>query len=143
MALKMNKYIDTVKTVCVSGYFIWLHAGHIQYLKEASEIGRVIVILNNDNQQILKYGKVIVPLQKRAIVIKSIVGYVDTVVRSIDQDRTVCMTLVKIRPDIFFNGGDRTSKNIPEVETCEQLGIQMIFGSGGKILSSSDLLSKL
>lgn len=135
----MNKYIDTV---CVSGYFIWLHEGHIQYLKEASELGRVIVILNNDYQQVLKYKKVIVPLNKRMRVVSSI-KYVDEVVESMDYDRTVCRTLIKIRPDIFFNGGDRTGKNIPELETCEQLGIQTAFGSGEKLLSSSDLLSRL
>ena len=51
--------------VAVSGYFIWLHVGHIEYLKEAKKMGKLIVILNNDDQQVLKYGKVIVPLKER------------------------------------------------------------------------------
>lgn len=128
--------------VAVSGYFIWLHVGHIEYLKEAKKMGRVIVILNNDDQQILKYGRVIVPLEERAEVIKSI-KYVDMVVKSIDDDRSICKTLERLKPDMFCNGGDRTNDEIPEKEICEKYNIQMIDGLGKKIQSTSSLFSKI
>ncbi len=128
------------KTIAISGYFIWLHIGHTEYIKKAKKYGKVIAILNNDSQQILKYGKVIVPLKERIGIIKAI-KYVDEVVASIDTDRTVCKTLEWLKPDYFGNGGDRTNKNIPEVEVCEQLGIQLIFGLGEKKNSSSQLLN--
>lgn len=128
-----------MKTIAVSGYFIWTHIGHIEYFREAKKYGRVIVILNNDEQQILKYGKVIVSLKERAEIIKEMRN-VDCVIASIDKDRSVCKTLERIRPDIFANGGDRTNENIPEIETCERLGIQLIFGLGEKIQSSSKLI---
>jgi len=130
------------KIIAVSGYFIWLHAGHIEYFREANKLGRVIVILNNDAQQVLKYGRVIVPLRERARIIKSI-RYVGKVVRSIDRDRSVCKTLERVRPDMFANGGDRTNENVPEMETCERFGIQLVFGLGRKIQSSSKLLEKI
>ncbi len=126
-------------TIAVSGYFLWLHVGHIELFREAQKYGKLIVIVNNDEQQILKYGKIIVPLKERAEVLKDNKN-INIVVKSIDNDRTVCKTLERIKPDIFANGGDRISENIPEIEICEQLNIRMIFGLGEKIQSSSDLI---
>ena len=38
----------------------------------------------------------------------------------------------------FANGGDRTTDNVPEMEICKDLGIEMLWGiGGGKIQSSS------
>lgn len=131
-----------MKNIAVSGYFVWLHVGHIEYFEEAKKLGKVIVILNNDDQQILKYGKVIIPLEQRAKMLKSII-WVDEVIKSIDKDKTVCKTLSILRPDVFCNGGDRKNDEIPEREICEEYNIQLIDGLGKKIQSSSLLLSKI
>ena len=41
--------------------------------------------------------------------------------------------------ELFFcKGGDRNFGEVPEVETCEKLGIQMVDGLGEKIRSSSE-----
>lgn len=125
--------------IVVSGYFIWLHTGHIELFRRACELGDVIVIVNNDNQQVLKYGNIIVPLEERMNIIRSIM-YVDRVIKSIDTDRSVCKTLERIQPDMFGNGGDRTSDNIPEDDICDKLGIQQVFNLGDKIQSSSQLI---
>jgi cytidyltransferase-like protein len=131
-----------MKVVAVSGYFILLHIGHIEYLQKASELGRVILILNNDRQQKLKYGKVIIPFRERKIVMESI-KYVSEVIESIDNDRTVCKTLRMLYPDIFAKGGDRFSGEIPEKAVCDELKIKIVDGLGKKIQSSSEILKKL
>ena len=47
------------------------------------------------------------------------------------------------RPDAFANGGDRKTNNTPEMDVCEELGIEMLWNIGGdKIQSSSDLVNK-
>jgi cytidyltransferase-like protein len=131
-----------MKKVAVSGYFIWVHIGHIELFKRAKELGDLYVIVNNDQQQILKYGKVIVPIKERVDVLKSL-KYIDKVVESIDSDRSVCKTVEKLRPDIFANGGDRLIKEIPEAEICRKYNIQLVDGLGRKIQSSSALLKSL
>jgi cytidyltransferase-like protein len=131
-----------MKVVAVSGYFICLHIGHIEYLKKASELGKVVVILNNDKQQKLKYGRIIVPFKERKIVMESI-RYVDSVMKSIDTDRTVCKSLQKLFPHIFAKGGDRFSENIPEKKICDEIKIKIVDGLGKKIQSSSKILKKL
>ena len=43
----------------------------------------------------------------------------------------------------FANGGDRTSKNIPEIQTCLDNSVDMVWNvGGGKIQSSSDLIKR-
>ena len=44
--------------------------------------------------------------------------------------------------DIYFaNGGDRTTKNVPEMSVCKNLDVTMLWGiGGGKIQSSSWLI---
>ena len=41
----------------------------------------------------------------------------------------------------FANGGDRTTKNVPEMSVCKELDVTMLWGvGGGKIQSSSWLI---
>ena len=129
------------KIVCCSGYFNPLHAGHIEYFEKSKELGtKLVVIVNNDKQAILKKGSSFMPENERLKIIRSL-KVVDMAVLSIDEDRTVCKTLESVRPDIFTNAGDQTNENVPEKTVCEKLGIKMVDGLGDKIQSSSWLLS--
>jgi len=126
--------------VVVSGYFNPLHIGHLEMFKKAKAIGdKLIVIVNNDKKQMIKRGLIYMTQSDRRKIVESI-KWVDEVVVSIDEDRTVCKTLEMIKPDIFANGGDRFKTNIPEKEVCDRLGIKMVFGLGKKIRSSSDFI---
>lgn len=128
--------------VAASGYFDPIHIGHIEYLNKAKVIGtKLIVIVNNDKQTILKKGKEFMPFKERIEIVKSL-KCVDEVFPSIDEDRTVCKSLEVIKPDIFAKGGDRFSGEIPESEICNKLGIKIIDGLGNKIQSSSWLIEK-
>ena len=129
------------KIVAVSGGFSPIHIGHIRYFKDAKKLGdKLIVILNTDEFLKRKKGIVFISYRERKEIIESI-KYVDEVIRCIDKDQSVCETLKYLKPDIFAKGGDRILGNIPEKDTCEVLGIKMVFGvGGGKIQSSSWLL---
>ncbi len=127
--------------VATSGYFDPIHIGHIECLELAKKLGdKLIVIVNNDRQAVLKKGKEFMPFKERIEIVKAI-KWVDEVFPSIDEDRTVCKSLEALKPDIFAKGGDRTAGEIPEGEVCRRLGIKIIDGLGEKIQSSSDLIS--
>src|SRR3989344_6729379 len=114
--------------VATSGYFDPVHLGHIEYLKMAKGLGdKLIVIVNNSAQAILKKGYEFMPLNERVEIIKSL-KFVDDVFVSIDEDRSVCKSLEAVKPHIFAKGGDRFSSEIPEAEICERLGIKIIHG---------------
>lgn len=131
-----------MKLVVASGYFDPIHIGHIEYLKLAKQLGdKLIVILNNDEQAKLKKGKSFMPLEDRKIILGAI-KYVDEIFISIDKDKSVCKSLEVIKPSIFAKGGDRFSSEIPEKETCDKLGIEIVEGLGKKIRSSSEIIKE-
>lgn len=132
---------DTI--VCASGYFNPIHYGHIEYLQKSKDIGsKLIVIVNNDKQSLLKKGTTFMNEQERLKIVRSL-ECVDAAIISVDEDRTVCKTLQIIHPDIFTNGGDQTNDKIPEKDICEKIGTRLIDGLGDKIQSSSWLLANV
>ena len=130
------------KIVTVSGGFDPIHIGHIRMIREASKLGKLIVILNNDAFLTRKKGRPFMPLEERKEILENIKG-VDSVFVSIDEDDSVCKSLETIKPDIFANGGDRKDESeIREAELCRRLGIEMIFNVGGEKVQSSSWLTK-
>lgn len=128
-----------MKTVAVSGYFDPIHVGHLEYLTLAKKLGdRLIVIVNNNQQCILKKGKPFMDEADRVKIVEAL-RVVDEAFLSIDVDKSVCASLAAIQPDIFANGGDRSLGEIPETAVMNKYNIKMIDGLGDKIRSSSDL----
>lgn len=129
--------------VCVSGYFDPIHVGHIEYFKKSKLLGdKLMVIVNNDEQAILKKGKPFMNCDERIKIIQEL-KCVDYVIKSIDTDRTVCKTLETIlpKPTYFCNGGDQNNNTIPETQVCYDRGILLRDGFGAKIQSSSWLVN--
>ena len=125
--------------VAVSGYFDPIHVGHLEYLKMAKELGdSLVVIVNNNYQCKLKKGKPFMDQNDRIEIVKAL-RFVDEVFLSIDKDRTVCKSLEAVRPNIFANGGDRATSEVPETPICKKYNIKMVDGLGDKIRSSSNL----
>ncbi|MFH1591927.1 MAG: adenylyltransferase/cytidyltransferase family protein [Candidatus Woesearchaeota archaeon] len=128
--------------VAASGYFDPIHIGHIEYLREAKRLGdKLIVIVNNDKQTVLKKGYEFMPVKERVEIVKAL-KFVDEVFVSLDEDKSVCKSLEVVKPDIFAKGGDRFSYEIPEAKVCKKLGIKIVHGLGDKIQSSSELIEK-
>ena len=125
--------------VAVSGYFDPIHVGHLEYLRTAKELGdSLVVIVNNNYQCKLKKGKHFMDENDRVEIVKAL-RFVDEVFLSVDKDRTVCKSLEEIKPDIFANGGDRATSEVPETPVCKKFNIKMVDGLGDKIRSSSSL----
>jgi cytidyltransferase-like protein len=127
---------------CVSGYFDPIHIGHIEYFKNARRCAdKLMVIVNNDEQAILKKGRAFMPADERIKIIQEL-RCVDYVFKSVDTDRTVCKSLsvAEPRPTYFCNGGDQNNNSIPETKICDELGIELVDGLGDKIQSSSWLI---
>ncbi len=138
MALKTSRPV----IVCASGYFSAIHRGHIEYLEKSKSLGDfLVVIVNNDDQTMLKHKIIFKCVEERLEIIRSL-RCVDLAVVSVDIDRSVCKTLECLRPHIFANGGDQFNIDIPEKEVCEKYNIKMIDELGQKIQSSSHILSK-
>ncbi len=142
----------------VSGFFNPLHAGHIDYIKAASNLSDyLVVIVNNDLQVKLKGSKVFMDEVHRSIIVES-VKFVDGVLISIDKDRSVAHSIENIYnyvssfPStntyddfVFYNSGDRDpdNENEKEKEVCDRLGIKRKYIDLAKRYSSSKLKESL
>jgi len=140
-----------MKIIIASGYYDPLTIGHIEYLKLSKQFvgldGKLIVIVNNDNQAFLKKGKSFMKCDDRIIIMNELRD-VNDVIKSIDEDRTVCKSIEIIynkykkiyNDDLeiwFANGGDSFNDKIPEKSTCDKYNIKLIDNLGEKIASSS------
>lgn len=129
---------DAPVLVIISGYFSPLHCGHLDMIEAGAARGDMLaVIVNNNAQQLLKKGKLIIDEQDRLRIVKAL-RVVDDAIVSIDEDATVRASLEFLAqkyPDhrvIFGNGGDRDSGAVvPESEVCSRYGIEMVFDMGG------------
>lgn len=127
-----------MKLVIVSGFFNPLHGGHLDMIEAAAKLGdRLLVVVNNDAQQMIKKDKIILPQENRYRLMTALRG-VDEVLLAVDQDPPVIETLriiAKTHPYdelVFANGGDRSApEDVPETEVCAEYNIKMIYGVGG------------
>lgn len=130
------------KTIMLSGGFDPIHVGHIRMIQEASKFGEVIVVVNSDAWLLRKKGYCFMDFEDRCEIVRSIEG-VKKVLSCDDTDDTVIDAIIKYKPDIFGNGGDRFMKNTPEAAICEKYEIETLWGLGGeKIRSSSTIIKK-
>ena len=118
----MNKEDWIKNVIIVSGGFDPVHKGHIRMFREASNLGaQVIVGLNSDDWLTRKKDDD----TAKDIIVKACKLYNN-------EDFNI----------YFANGGDRGKGNVPELETCKNLNVVMLWGiGGGKIQSSSWLIN--
>jgi D-beta-D-heptose 7-phosphate kinase/D-beta-D-heptose 1-phosphate adenosyltransferase len=134
----------------MSGGFDPVHKGHLRMFREASWLGhQVIVGLNSDEWLKRKKGKPFMDFNERKEILEAF-RYINQVIPFDDSDDTACDLIEKVNDmydtdhKIYFaNGGDRGKDNVPEVDTCKESGVIMLWGvGGGKIQSSSWLIGE-
>lgn len=137
------------KIVLITGGFDPLHSGHIAYIQAAKKLGDILVVgVNSDAWLTRKKGAPFMPLSERTAIIRNIVG-VDFVIDFDDSDGSAKRAIWMVRQSypqdqiIFANGGDRTDKNIPEMDVPDD-NLKFVFGIGGfnKANSSSWILQE-
>lgn len=121
--------------LCTGGYDP-CHSGHLAYFKAAKALGDILVVgVNSDDWLVRKKGRAFMPFSERQSIIENL-NFVDRCVLFNDDDGSAKDAIRKVRaiyPNdriVFANGGDRTDKNIPEME-FEDSNLEFMFGVGG------------
>lgn len=140
-----------MKTIVItSWYFNPLHPWHIECFELCKVLGDELwVIVNNDVQAKIKtWSEQLFQDEEYRIKIVSAIKMVDRVMLAIDKNESVCESIRVIVSKIqkvygsktkiiFGKGGDRFTGNIPEVQVCHELKIEIKDGLWAKIDHSS------
>ncbi|KKN12791.1 hypothetical protein LCGC14_1012900 [marine sediment metagenome] len=122
-----------MNTVMVTGHFDPFHDGHLDYLKQARELGGFLFcVVSTDKQLMIKKGNVNIPEEGRREIVRLILqgmGVKNIVFLNIfDVDTTSVANVIRMfKTDIFFRGGDKKLEDMPakEKKICEELGIEI------------------
>lgn len=131
------------KIVFTNGCFDIVHAGHVQYLSEAKELGDILIVgLNSDNSVRRLKGEMrpIVDEENRANVLLGL-SSVDYVI-IFDED-TPYKLIKKVNPNILVKGGDWAKKDIVGFDIVENNGGTVRSLSFKNGISSTKLIEKI
>lgn len=128
----------------VTGGFDPLHSEHVRMIQAAiKSCDELWVGVNTDAWLLRKKGYAIMPLVNRVALIQQIISPLTKqfhISYMHDDDDTAIDFITKTGNNIrnvhpsakitFFNGGDRTENNIPEMAICRELHIELAFNCG-------------
>lgn len=134
---------SALTVVLANGCFDLFHAGHVRYLAAARELGDILVVGINSDEQVEKLkgpGRPYIPEQERAEIVSAF-RPVDLV--TIFPEPTVEELILAIRPDIHAKGTDYTADTVPEREIVRSYGGRVAIVGDPKDHSSTDLIKKV
>ena len=140
------------KIIILSGGFDPVHKGHIRMFKAAKEFPATVVVgLNSDAWLTRKKSKPFMNWEERKEILE-VMSCIDYVYEFNDGDDSACDLIDRVvkkygnDPNMricFGNGGDRTDKNIPEMEKYKDNDrVKFEFGVGGNKKNSSSWILK-
>ena len=131
------------RIVFANGCFDVLHVGHVRYLAGARELGDVLIVgINSDEQVALQKGagRPVLPANERAEIVAALesVSYV-----TIFDEPTVEELLLALKPDVHAKGTDYTTDTVPERDVVRSYGGQVAIVGDPKDHSTSAIISRL
>jgi rfaE bifunctional protein nucleotidyltransferase chain/domain len=131
------------KVVFANGCFDVLHAGHVRYLQGAKELGDLLIVGVNSDEQVAKQkgkGRPILNQNERAELVASLQA-VDWV--TIFDEPTVEELLLALRPEVHAKGTDYSEETVPEREVVKSFGGRVAIVGDPKDHSTSDMISRM
>lgn len=131
------------RVVLANGCFDVLHVGHVRYLAGARELGDVLVVGVNSDEQVARLkgpGRPILPATERAELVDALesVTYV-----TVFNEPTVEELLLALKPDIHAKGTDYTEDTVPERDVVRSYGGRVAIVGDPKDHSTSAILARL
>lgn len=131
------------RIVATGGCFDLIHAGHVEYLEKAKELGDVLVVFLNSDESVKKVkgsNRPIVDEENRATVIAGLeaVDYV-----CIFSEADPCKVIATVKPDIWVKGADYKDASIPEQEVIDSYGGHIEYADFKGGCSSTAIIEKI
>jgi D-glycero-beta-D-manno-heptose 1-phosphate adenylyltransferase len=131
------------RIVLANGCFDVLHVGHVRYLAGARQLGDVLVVgINSDEQVAIQKGpgRPVLPAIERAEIVAALesVTYV-----TIFEEPTVEQLLLALKPDVHAKGTDYTTDSVPERDVVRSYGGRVAIVGDPKDHSTTEIIARL
>ena len=131
------------RIVFANGCFDVVHVGHVRYLAGARELGDVLIVgINSDEQVAIQKGRgrPVLPAAERAEIVAAFesITYV-----TIFDEPTVEQLLLALKPDVHAKGTDYTTETVPERDVVRSYGGQVAIVGDPKDHSTSAIIARL
>jgi len=131
------------RIVLANGCFDVLHVGHVRYLAGARQLGDILVVgVNSDEQVAIQKGagRPVLPVHERAEIVAALesVTYV-----TIFNEPTVAQLLLALKPNVHAKGTDYTTDTVPERDVVRSYGGQVAIVGDPKDHSTSEIIARL
>lgn len=136
-----------INIVYTGGTFDVFHAGHVDFLKKCSEIGKVIVALNTDDfVERYKGKKPVNTLGERIEVLKACRYVSGVIINENGEDST--LAIMKIKPNFIAIGSDWLKKDYCKQmrftpEWLEENAISLVYLPRIRNLSSTQIKGRI
>jgi rfaE bifunctional protein nucleotidyltransferase chain/domain len=127
--------------VATGGCFDLLHTGHVRLLRQARQLGDVLVVLLNSDASVRALKgprRPVMPDADRARVLSAL-ACVDAVV--IFDELSPEAALEQLRPDVWVKGGDYTEADLPEAVVVRRHGGEVVLLPTVAGYSSTNLIA--
>lgn len=131
------------RIIFTNGCFDVIHAGHVAYLREAKQLGDVLVVAINCDEQVRQQKGEGRPIydEKERLEILSEFACIDYLI--VFDEPTVGELLVEAMPDVYVKGGDYEIHEVNEYDLCQKRGIEMKILAHRPGLGSTDVIERL
>ena len=131
------------RIVLANGCFDVLHVGHVRYLAGARQLGDVLIVgINSDEQVAIQKGpgRPVLPAIERAEIVAALesVTYV-----TIFDEPTVEQLLLALKPDVHAKGTDYTTDSVPERDVVRSYGGEVAIVGDPKDHSTTEIIQRL
>ena len=133
---------DLQNVVFTNGCFDIIHAGHIDYLSKARNLGEVLVVGLNSDESVRRLKgpqRPINDVDARSKVLASLF-FVDYVI--VFEEDTPLNLIKSVRPDILVKGGDYTRDTVVGADFVESYGGKVVILPFLKGYSTTSILNK-
>jgi rfaE bifunctional protein nucleotidyltransferase chain/domain len=131
------------RIVLANGCFDVLHVGHVRYLAGARQLGDILVVgINSDEQVAIQKGagRPVLPENERAEIVAALesVTYV-----TIFYEPTVEQLLLELKPDVHAKGTDYTAESVPERDVVRSYGGEVAIVGDPKDHSTTEIIARV
>jgi rfaE bifunctional protein nucleotidyltransferase chain/domain len=131
------------RIVLANGCFDVLHVGHVRYLAGARQLGDILVVgINSDEQVAIQKGagRPVLSENERAEIVAALesVTYV-----TIFYEPTVEQLLLELKPDVHAKGTDYTADSVPERDVVRSYGGEVAIVGDPKDHSTTEIIARV